>query len=122
MAKVKQYKSLKARIRQGMKLLDATQRGWRERIQLRNLDLSQPVLNESTGCGCVLAQVFGGYGQGTNTLGIDQQNEAIACGFERPFSGSYLPSPRSAWQDREGEYKQLTEAWKKALTEGVDAL
>lgn len=111
--KLRRYKSITARIRQGIKLLDEKgPSNWRRRVNLRTLDLGVPTGD----CGCVLAQVFGNYGEGCRALGITLDNTTEASAASAAFTGfERLVAPGEGWGNREKEYAELTEAWREAL-------
>jgi len=89
------------RAHKGAMFLDETLgRGWRRKIRRRKLDQSQALMN--TGCGCVLAQLYGSYGRGTQEVGI-QGAKQVQFGFL-----TYEP----------GAYPKLTEAWLEELRNG----
>lgn len=81
-------------------------RGWRRKIRRRELDMSVGRYSGPGDCGCVLAQLYGGYARGLEAFGIslwgDEDKE------ERLGFASY----------GEGQWDALTEAWKEELRRG----
>lgn len=76
-----------AKVNAGIQLLDTEKPGWREKIDLDNLDLGSCDI-------CVLGQVFGNYYDGVEKLKVD----AYEYGFNTG-----------------GSFRELTAAWKEAL-------
>lgn len=86
-------KQIPDEIKAGMALLDEKAPGWREKIDLEELDLGE--------ChACILGQVFGHYNAGKRAL-AEADNEPVRYGFDcHPTN-----------------YDLLTQAWKEALSE-----
>lgn len=78
------------RIERGAKLLDRHAPGWLHRVDLARLDMKSC---ES----CMLAQLYGSYGEGQRVLGIARLGVATEFGF----NGRSSP-----------EFGQLTERWR----------
>lgn len=87
---------MKEKIKLGMDLLDEKVPGWRDRIDLKNLNMGSC---ES----CILGQLFNDFGLGLKKLDIDLYDTTI---FELAFEKSSGES-----------YTQLTKNWKQALSE-----
>ncbi len=93
-------------VARGMALLDEKVPGWRERIELRDLDMTDCQL-------CVLGQIFGDYMDGLDevlpealiALGRDIEADA---GFELLHAG----------RDATGRYAVLADAWREAIAGG----
>lgn len=77
----------------GMGLLDASHPGWEKLINLDTLDIAD------TGS-CILGQLFGGYGEGKDALGI----------WAQPWNYGFVEG--NSYSDEE-----LTEYWKEAIEE-----
>ena len=75
-------------VKKGAYLLDEQFPGWRQQIQLQQLDLS-------CGISCVLGQLYGSYGEGIGHLNIRNTAEnygfTISSNETPPISGSYWP-------------------------------
>ena len=96
-------------VKRGRALLDKERPGWREEIDLSQLELS-------LGCLCVLGQVFGHYNSGVFALwnvnpdaynddvwvASDAFQAAVAHGFTIPFDGK---------GNEADEWQALQEAW-----------
>lgn len=54
-------------VRRGARLLDRHRPGWWRRVRTTRLRMDLGFLDRN-GCGCVLAQVYGSYSDGLNTL------------------------------------------------------
>lgn len=89
-------KTIEERVQAGIRLLDAREPHWREKIRLRGLRLDHYRR-------CVLGQVFGRYNSGIVALGLN--GNAADFGF-------YAYEPRWTSVD---EYAALDTAWKSAL-------
>jgi hypothetical protein len=96
--------AFEAEVQRGIALLDQKVPGWRKRIDLDRLDMIMG-LPDSTGCGCILTQVFGNYWRGLRLLdfdGLDGGDDDY--GFD------------VAGRDANESYHDLTAAWRRALT------
>lgn len=82
-------------INAGIKLLDSTTPGWREKIDLDQLDLGSCSV-------CVLGQVFGDYDEGIDQLGVS--------GYDYGFNTmSNMPALTAAWKEALGKNNTLVE-------------
>ena len=97
---------IKARIEEGISVLDQVNPDWRSVIDLDSLHLADPAT-------CVLGQLYGAYGVGLDEIGkaIDVDLEFGAC------------VDREAWAVEHGfemsrayGYAELQEAWEEVLT------
>ena len=84
---------LPANVQRGELFLDEHVPGWRERVDIRTLDLAN-------GFQCVLGQVFGEYDDGLQLLGLTQK-DAERLGFFR-------------WGRQ--TFDRLTEAWRRVIS------
>jgi hypothetical protein len=89
--------TFESRARRGARLLDRNARGWATGISRERLDLGSCQQ-------CVLAQLFGDYTSGLNTLRI-----MVICGDDIRF-GFATDEPNG------DEYPQLTTAWRREIT------
>jgi hypothetical protein len=93
-------------VQRGIALLDEKVPGWRTKVDLDRLDMALGWPSR-TGCGCILTQVFGSYGDGLQTLDFDTwHSDDDEFGFD-------VADARS-----DHRYRELTAAWKRALTPG----
>lgn len=101
---------LRERARNGATLLDERRPGWRERINLRTLDI---------GCGenCVVAQEYGDWPDGKRELyGTIDDRRAIAHGFvvgPGDLSATSIALGRAV--RLEDAYELLNAAWREEL-------
>jgi len=94
---------LQQRVQRGMTLLDKEYPGWREKINLAYLDLS-------SGCDCVLGQVYGHYIEGSHEIGLVMTDE------EEPYTPEEAAALDShGFNSPSCSCEELTEAWKQAL-------
>lgn len=90
------------RVAEGVKMLDALQPGWYKEIDLEILDL------EGTDT-CVLGQLYGGWVEGTEYLGIDGDRYLQShYGFE--LTEEEYSGPR--WL-----FEALTDEWRKVIAD-----
>jgi hypothetical protein len=86
---------IRERVAKGIALLDSRIPEWRENVDVDRLEIYSTF-------DCVLAQVFGGYGEGLALLGIRTDMLAASFGFE-------------AYEHE--EFPEITMEWKRALAE-----
>lgn len=96
--------SVAARAARGARLLDEKETGWREMVNLDDLNLVSPY-------GCILGQVFGNYFGGLRALNVSV-DEAPRFGFN---ADSDL---ESSWQEY-ADYVSLQDEWLKLLAGAV---
>ena len=86
---------LQKRIAAGIAFLNVVKPNWLKKIDIEQLDLSKSKT-------CMLGEVFGDYGEAIQELGLESDKDyAAQClGF---------------YEDDWNKYKELTNAWKKAL-------
>lgn len=96
--------TLRERIVNGAELLDYERPGWREEVDLDELNLGDMY-------NCVLGQFYGSYTTGTRALDID--------GKGRDYEASYgfEVSRAEAEEDEYAAYDRLTLAWVEYLSE-----
>ncbi len=119
-----------AEVARGVALLDEHEPGWRQRIDVQRLDMSEPTYSRrvSHACGCVLAQLDpnrhglwddGWYEHEAMRLmraasapdGTDLHDWAVVHGFT-------LRVIPHADDDAATQWSALTEAWRRALAQG----
>lgn len=88
-------RKLKRATARGAKLLDRNLPTWFKTTQISKLDMGRATRTPQ-GCGCVLAQQYGNYGEGLDQLDIDDPHE---LGFDYDQSPAEYPALTSAWKD-----------------------
>jgi hypothetical protein len=96
---------IRNRVREGALLLDLYDAQWRQRINVRRLDVS----NRTT---CPLGQLFGDYMSGLRKLGIPSPSASL-YGFERAGRSYFVEA-------RHPEWKELREEWVRAIAAGPE--
>ncbi len=94
-------------IANGIALLDEKRPGWEKDVDPRVLDMRLSSMH--SGCGCVLAQVYGHVDYGMRALGL----RGSCCGYEASQHG-FCVSLREDFGD--SSYARLTDEWRAAIT------
>ncbi len=90
------------RAMRGAKFLDKKRRGWWRKIRLSDLDMRSGRYTEKGDCGCVLAQLYGGYFIGVAALDLqdDMYIKQRDLGLDADFAaGSTYEDLDEAWRD-----------------------
>ena len=95
-------KDVRAAIWRGTGFLDARVPGWRDKINLKKLDLSSPQF-------CVLGEIYGYYSTGIDSL-FSEGGNPCDYGFE-------LPEKRGA-EKASTVYRRMTAEWRAAYRAG----
>ena len=90
--------TLVMRVRAGIAFLNSRIKGWKKKINLKELDLGD-------GCHCILGQLDGDYETHREELELSEQT-ASDLGFN--LTDDY------SWENNK-EYKDLTKTWKKEI-------
>jgi hypothetical protein len=90
-------KHIPEEVKAGMALLDERVPEWRKKVNPSSLNMSSCF-------SCILGQVFGRYSYGVKELELGE-DDPQELGFLTRDYGSY------------GEFRELTQAWKEALSE-----
>jgi hypothetical protein len=94
--------TLKARVQQGMALLDMHCPGWQKTVDIERLDMGNSING-------LIEQIYQcSYVRALQQLAINA-DEAMECGFDIAEN-----TPESQYEKR---WQQLTEAWKQAIKE-----
>lgn len=100
--RITNLKDVRAAVWAGIGFLDSQCRDWRDKINLRKLDLKQADK-------CVLGEVYGTYLKGRRLLDLSEE-QAKALGFNLP--------PVNSVEDRIAGFARLTAEWRAAYRAG----
>lgn len=98
------------RVQAGIKLLDSNKPGWRSLVDLNDLIITHYRH-------CILGQVFGGFDEGLEDLGLIFLS-SIDYGFTADIPYEYNVGREGRDLDTEPIWRELEETWVRALEEG----